>query len=82
MGHTFELDVWRNCTKSPGETRIECAGRNKCEDPENIICLCSINFTSMFTTTKFTSLCACVCHEKFMFSYYCQVFFCILKVET
>jgi hypothetical protein len=25
MGHTFELDVWRNCTKSPGETRIECA---------------------------------------------------------
>jgi hypothetical protein len=57
MGHTFELDVWTNCTKSPGETRIECAGRNKCVDPENIICLCSINFTSMFTTTKFTSVC-------------------------
>jgi hypothetical protein len=64
MGHTFELDVWTNCTKSPGETRIECAGRNKCEDAENIICLCSINFTSMFTTTKFISLCACVCVMK------------------
>jgi hypothetical protein len=25
MGRTFELDVWTNCTKSPGETRIECA---------------------------------------------------------